>query len=65
MYRRPSFVVLTLVLVSGITMYLASSTQIGFPYRPKTNSERVMYQVIIIGRLIDPITQLNNYFYST
>ncbi|XP_034476025.1 endoplasmic reticulum metallopeptidase 1-like [Drosophila innubila] len=44
MFRRPTFVVLTLVLASGITMYLAGSTQIGFPYRPKTNSERVMYQ---------------------
>ncbi|KAH8384735.1 hypothetical protein KR093_007119, partial [Drosophila rubida] len=45
-FRRPSLVVLGLVLVSGITMYVASSTQIGFPYRPKTNSERIMYQEV-------------------
>ncbi|XP_034109174.1 endoplasmic reticulum metallopeptidase 1-like [Drosophila albomicans] len=44
MFRRPSIVVFSLFLVSVVTMYLASSTQIGFPYRPKTNTERVMYQ---------------------
>ncbi|XP_060660225.1 endoplasmic reticulum metallopeptidase 1-like [Drosophila nasuta] len=44
MFRRPSIVVFSLFLVSAIAMYLASCTQIGFPYRPKTNPERVMYQ---------------------
>ncbi|KAH8418649.1 hypothetical protein KR222_008441, partial [Zaprionus bogoriensis] len=44
MFRRPFSVVLGLVLVSAITMYLASSTQLGFPYRAKTNALRVSYQ---------------------
>ncbi|KAH8297368.1 hypothetical protein KR044_010979, partial [Drosophila immigrans] len=43
-FRRPSLVVFGLVLVSAVAMYVASSTLIGFPYRPKTNSERIMYQ---------------------
>ncbi|XP_034102180.1 endoplasmic reticulum metallopeptidase 1-like [Drosophila albomicans] len=43
-FRRPFLVIFGLVLVSAVGMYLASSTQLGFPYRPKTNSERIMYQ---------------------
>ncbi|KAH8384740.1 hypothetical protein KR093_007130, partial [Drosophila rubida] len=46
MFRRPAIAVISLVLVSAISMYLASSTQIGFPYRPKTNPERVMFQQV-------------------
>ncbi|KAH8418651.1 hypothetical protein KR222_008448, partial [Zaprionus bogoriensis] len=44
MFRRPSIVVVSLVLTTAITIYLASDTQIGFPYRTKTNTGRVMYQ---------------------
>ncbi|XP_032591129.1 endoplasmic reticulum metallopeptidase 1 [Drosophila grimshawi] len=42
-FRRPSFVVLSLLVITALSMYLASSTQIGFPYRPKTNGHRVSY----------------------
>ncbi|EDW09410.2 endoplasmic reticulum metallopeptidase 1 [Drosophila mojavensis] len=42
-FRKPSFVVLSLFLVTAISLYLASSTQIGFPYRPKTSGQRVAY----------------------
>ncbi|KAH8418640.1 hypothetical protein KR222_008079, partial [Zaprionus bogoriensis] len=42
--RRPFIVALSLVLISAFSMYLASSTDIGFPYRAKTATERVMYQ---------------------
>lgn len=45
MFRRPFAVVLSLVVVSAITMYLASSTQLGFPYRARTSAHRVSYQV--------------------
>lgn len=48
MFRRPFTVVLSLLVVSGITMYLASSTQLGFPYRARTSALRVSYQVITI-----------------
>ncbi|KAH8297363.1 hypothetical protein KR044_010980, partial [Drosophila immigrans] len=44
MFRRPGAVVFSLALVSAVAIYLASSTQIGFPYRAKTNTARVMYQ---------------------
>ncbi|XP_023033288.1 endoplasmic reticulum metallopeptidase 1 [Drosophila willistoni] len=43
MFRRPSFVLLILLAVSGLTIYTATSTQIGFPYRPKTNVERIPF----------------------
>ncbi|XP_030081306.1 endoplasmic reticulum metallopeptidase 1-like [Drosophila hydei] len=42
-FRRPSFIILTLLGVTVLTMFLASFTQIGFPYRPKTNGHRVAY----------------------
>ncbi|XP_017835549.1 endoplasmic reticulum metallopeptidase 1-like [Drosophila busckii] len=42
-FRRPSTVILTLFAISAVGMYLASSTQIGFPYRPKTSGQRVSY----------------------
>ncbi|EDW61967.2 endoplasmic reticulum metallopeptidase 1 [Drosophila virilis] len=42
-FRRPSIVIFTLFIISALSMYLASSTQIGFPYRPKTNVHRVAY----------------------
>ncbi|KRG04648.1 endoplasmic reticulum metallopeptidase 1 [Drosophila mojavensis] len=42
-FRRPSFVVLTLITITALALYLASSTQIGFPYRAKTNGQRVAY----------------------
>ncbi|XP_043072268.1 endoplasmic reticulum metallopeptidase 1 isoform X2 [Drosophila grimshawi] len=41
--RRPSFVVLSLLVITALSMYLASSTQIGFPYKQKTNGQRVSY----------------------
>ncbi|KAH8254508.1 hypothetical protein KR032_010604, partial [Drosophila birchii] len=43
MFRRPTMMLFTLLAISGITIYIASSTQLGFPYRPKTNVERVPY----------------------
>ncbi|EDW61968.2 endoplasmic reticulum metallopeptidase 1 [Drosophila virilis] len=42
-FRRPSFVVFSLLAITAVAMYLASSTQIGFPYRPRTNGQRVAY----------------------
>ncbi|XP_033149126.1 endoplasmic reticulum metallopeptidase 1-like [Drosophila busckii] len=42
-FRRPSTVIITLFAISAVGMYLASSTQIGFPYRPKTSGQRVSY----------------------
>ncbi|XP_022228995.2 endoplasmic reticulum metallopeptidase 1-like isoform X2 [Drosophila obscura] len=42
-FRRPSMILLVLLAVTGLSIYTASSTQIGFPYRPKTNVERVPY----------------------
>ncbi|KAL7735866.1 hypothetical protein ACLKA6_017862 [Drosophila palustris] len=44
MFRKPFTVVLALLVVTGTTIFLASSTQMGFPYRPRTNSHRVNYQ---------------------
>lgn len=44
-FRRPWSVLLTLLLVTGVTIFLACGTQIGFPYRQRTNSARVAYQV--------------------
>nr|NP_001261090.1 uncharacterized protein Dmel_CG10073, isoform C [Drosophila melanogaster]AGB93622.1 uncharacterized protein Dmel_CG10073, isoform C [Drosophila melanogaster] len=43
MFRRPSLILLTLLAISAVTIYTASSTQIGFPYRPKTNVQRLPY----------------------
>lgn len=45
MFRRPFAVVLGLIIATAITMYLASSTQLGFPYRARTSAHRVSYQV--------------------
>ncbi|XP_034110822.1 endoplasmic reticulum metallopeptidase 1-like [Drosophila albomicans] len=42
-FRRPSSVIFFLVASTGLTVYLASSTQLGFPYRPKTNTQRISY----------------------
>ncbi|EDW72286.1 uncharacterized protein Dwil_GK20846 [Drosophila willistoni] len=42
-YRRPSLVFLVLLAISGVTIYAATSTQVGFPYRAKTNVQRVPY----------------------
>ncbi|XP_060658461.1 endoplasmic reticulum metallopeptidase 1-like [Drosophila nasuta] len=44
MFRKPITVILTLLLASAVTIYLASSTEIGFPYRVRTNSFRATYQ---------------------
>ncbi|BFG06210.1 endoplasmic reticulum metallopeptidase 1-like [Drosophila madeirensis] len=43
MFRRPSVVFGILLGVSALTIYGALYTDIGFPYRPKTNVERVNY----------------------
>ncbi|KAH8290303.1 hypothetical protein KR054_001803 [Drosophila jambulina] len=43
MFRRPTMILFSLLAISGVTIYVASSTQLGFPYRPKTNVERVPY----------------------
>ncbi|XP_017025012.1 endoplasmic reticulum metallopeptidase 1-like [Drosophila kikkawai] len=43
MFRRPTMILFTLLAISGVSIYVATSTQIGFPYRPKTNVERVPY----------------------
>ncbi|KAH8401775.1 hypothetical protein KR009_007797, partial [Drosophila setifemur] len=45
MSRRSGIVLVALLAVSAATIYIASSTQIGFPYRPKTNVQRVNYLV--------------------
>ncbi|KAM8714032.1 hypothetical protein ACLKA7_014225 [Drosophila subpalustris] len=42
-FRRPSFVVFALLATTALSLYLASSTQLGFPYRPRTNGQRVAY----------------------
>ncbi|XP_030558328.1 endoplasmic reticulum metallopeptidase 1-like [Drosophila novamexicana] len=42
-FRKPSLVVFSLLAITAVAVYLASSTQIGFPYRPKTNGQRVSY----------------------
>ncbi|XP_065719447.2 endoplasmic reticulum metallopeptidase 1-like [Drosophila suzukii] len=43
MFRRPSLILFSLLAISGVTIYTATSTQIGFPYRPKTNVQRLPY----------------------
>ncbi|KAL7737087.1 hypothetical protein ACLKA6_005304 [Drosophila palustris] len=42
-FRRPSFVVFALLATTVLSLFLASSTQLGFPYRPKTSGQRVAY----------------------
>ncbi|KAH8372489.1 hypothetical protein KR093_011713, partial [Drosophila rubida] len=42
-FRRPSLVILTLLASTALTVFLASSTQLGFPYRPRTNGQRIAY----------------------
>ncbi|KAH8384739.1 hypothetical protein KR093_007129, partial [Drosophila rubida] len=44
MFRKPITVILGLLLASALTIYLASSTEIGFPYRARTNTFRATYQ---------------------
>ncbi|XP_017024974.1 endoplasmic reticulum metallopeptidase 1 [Drosophila kikkawai] len=41
--RKSGFVLLGLLAVTAATVYVASSTDIGFPYRAKTNVQRVPY----------------------
>ncbi|KAH8290310.1 hypothetical protein KR054_001806, partial [Drosophila jambulina] len=43
MSRRSGLILLGFLAVSAATIYIASSTQIGYPYRAKTNVERVYY----------------------
>nr|NP_611418.1 uncharacterized protein Dmel_CG10081, isoform A [Drosophila melanogaster]AAF57569.1 uncharacterized protein Dmel_CG10081, isoform A [Drosophila melanogaster]AAY55128.2 RE61138p [Drosophila melanogaster]AOQ11175.1 CG10081-RA [synthetic construct] len=43
MSRRSGFVLIGLLAVTAAGVYIASSTDIGFPYRPKTNVQRVPY----------------------
>ncbi|XP_032585617.2 endoplasmic reticulum metallopeptidase 1 [Drosophila mojavensis] len=43
-FRRPYLIVLSILTVTVITVILASSTDIGFPYRPRASSERVSFQ---------------------
>ncbi|KAH8299599.1 hypothetical protein KR044_003432, partial [Drosophila immigrans] len=42
-FRRPSFVVYALIATTALSVFLASSTQLGFPYRPRTSGQRVAY----------------------
>ncbi|XP_062134407.1 endoplasmic reticulum metallopeptidase 1-like [Drosophila sulfurigaster albostrigata] len=42
-FRRPSLVIFTLLASTALTIYLASSTQVGFPYRAKTSGLRVAF----------------------
>ncbi|XP_034477172.1 endoplasmic reticulum metallopeptidase 1-like [Drosophila innubila] len=42
-FRRPSFMIFALLATTALSLYLASSTQLGFPYRPKTSGQRVAY----------------------
>ncbi|KAM8714030.1 hypothetical protein ACLKA7_014223 [Drosophila subpalustris] len=42
-FRRPSLVIFSLLAATTLAIYLASSTQIGFPYRPKTSGHRVAF----------------------
>ncbi|EDV35717.1 uncharacterized protein Dana_GF12334 [Drosophila ananassae] len=43
MFRRPSLILIAFLGLSGVTIFMATSTQIGFPYRPKTNVQRVPF----------------------
>ncbi|KAH8270809.1 hypothetical protein KR018_005409, partial [Drosophila ironensis] len=42
-FRRPGFVISSLLVIIGVSIFTASSTHLGFPYRPRTNVERVPY----------------------
>ncbi|XP_062133874.1 LOW QUALITY PROTEIN: endoplasmic reticulum metallopeptidase 1-like [Drosophila sulfurigaster albostrigata] len=42
-FRRPSLVVYALLATTVLSVFLASSTQLGFPYRPRTSGQRVAY----------------------
>ncbi|XP_034475998.1 endoplasmic reticulum metallopeptidase 1-like isoform X2 [Drosophila innubila] len=42
-FRRPSFMIFALLATTALSLYMASSTQLGFPYRPKTSGQRVAY----------------------
>ncbi|KAH8371340.1 hypothetical protein KR093_007016, partial [Drosophila rubida] len=42
-FRRPSIVIFTLITTIALTVYLASCTQLGFPYRAKTSGLRVAF----------------------
>ncbi|XP_060655349.1 endoplasmic reticulum metallopeptidase 1-like [Drosophila nasuta] len=42
-FRRPSLVVYALIATTALSVFLASSTQLGFPYRPRTSGQRVAY----------------------
>ncbi|KAH8297049.1 hypothetical protein KR044_003986, partial [Drosophila immigrans] len=44
MFRKPITVILVLLFTSAVTIYLASSTEMGFPYRARTNTFRATYQ---------------------
>jgi len=50
--RRSGYILLALLAASAATIYIASSTDIGFPYRPKTNVERVYYLVSEISKVL-------------
>ncbi|KAH8270808.1 hypothetical protein KR018_005397, partial [Drosophila ironensis] len=41
--RRSGLVLLGLVAITAAAVYVASSTELGFPYRPKTNVQRIPY----------------------
>ncbi|XP_032586206.1 endoplasmic reticulum metallopeptidase 1 [Drosophila mojavensis] len=43
-FRRSGTVLLTLLVITSVTIYLACGTEMGFPYRPRTNSARALYQ---------------------
>ncbi|XP_017105836.3 putative endoplasmic reticulum metallopeptidase 1-A [Drosophila bipectinata] len=43
MFRRPGLILIAILAVSGVTIYTATSTLIGFPYRPVTNVQRVPF----------------------
>ncbi|XP_020805193.1 endoplasmic reticulum metallopeptidase 1-like [Drosophila serrata] len=42
-FRRPGVMVITLSAVIGLSIWTATCTHLGFPYRPQTNVERVPY----------------------
>ncbi|XP_034130769.1 endoplasmic reticulum metallopeptidase 1 isoform X1 [Drosophila guanche] len=42
-FRRPSMILLLLLTATAVSILTASSTQLGFPYRSKTNVQRVPY----------------------
>jgi len=41
-------ILFSLLAISGVTIYTATSTQIGFPYRPKSNVQRLPYLVCVL-----------------